>query len=111
MFNKTVLKEIEEIKGKYPHVRSAVLPSLYIAQREFGWLSSKAVLSVARALDLPEAVVRGTASFYSMFKHKPAGRHLIQICTNVSCMILGSERLVDFIKAKYNLEPGGTTDA
>ncbi len=109
MFNDTAQQEIEEIKRKYPEVRSAVLPSLYIAQREFGWLSQEAISSVAQELHLPEAVVKGTASFYSMFRHKQMGRHLIQLCTNVSCMILGAEKLVDFFKSRYDLEPGGTT--
>lgn len=109
MFNDTVLKEINSIREKFPDRKSAILPSLYIAQREFGWLSEEAVLSVARALAQPEAMVRGTASFYSMFKHRPVGRHLIQLCTNVSCMILGAEILVDFLKNKYGIEPGGTT--
>ncbi len=109
MFNKTVLRELEHIKGKYPESKSAVLPALYIAQREFGWLSNEAILSVAKSLSIPEALVRGTASFYSMFKHRQVGRHLIQMCTNISCMILDAERLVDFVKSKYSLEPGGTS--
>ncbi len=109
MFKETVLKEIEGVTKKYPEVRSALLPALYIAQREFGWLSNTAMESVAHALNVPEALVKGTASFYSMFKHKPAGRHMIQMCTNVSCMILGAEKLVDLLKNKYSLEPGCTT--
>lgn len=109
MFNSNVLKEIQDIKARYPDSRSALLPSLYIAQREFGWLSHEAMRYVAETLNLPEAVVKGTASFYTMFKHKPMGRYLIQLCTNVSCMILGAERLVDFLKNKYGLEPYGTT--
>ncbi len=109
MFKETVLKDIEEIKTKYPDLRSALLPALYVAQREFGWLSSEAISSVAQALDMPAAIVRGTASFYSMFKHRPAGRHVVQICTNISCMITGAERLVDFFKNKYALEPNKTT--
>ncbi len=109
MFNETVLKEIDEIKGRYPDSRSALLPALYVAQREFGWLSHEAMSYVARTLNLPEAMVRGAASFYSMFKHKEAGRHLIQLCTNVSCMILGAERLVDFLRTKYGMEPDNTT--
>ncbi len=109
MFNDSVLKEIDEIRSRYPERRSAVLPALYVAQREFGWLSREAVLSVSKALNLPEALVRGTASFYSMYKHKPVGRHLIQMCTNVSCLILGAESLVDFLKNKYALEIGGMT--
>ena len=105
MFNKTVLKEIEEIKARYPDRKSALLPSLYVAQREFGWLSHEAMESVSRALNVPEAMVRGTASFYAMYKHKPVGRHLIQLCTNVSCMILGAEKLVDILKTKYGVHP------
>jgi NADH:ubiquinone oxidoreductase subunit E len=64
---------------------------------------------VAQTLNLPEAFVRGTASFYSMFKHKPVGRNVIQLCTNVSCMILGAEKLVDFLENKYGVKPNGTS--
>jgi NADH-quinone oxidoreductase E subunit len=109
MFNSTVLKEIDGIRAKYPDRRSALLPSLYIAQREFGWLSNEAMLYVSKTLNLPEAEVRGTASFYSMFRHKPVGRHLIQLCTNVSCMILGAEKLADFIAVKYGVQPNSTS--
>jgi NADH-quinone oxidoreductase E subunit len=105
MFNETVLKEIEDIRAKYPDRRSALLPSLYIAQREFGWLSHDAMRFVAGTLNLPEAEVRGTASFYAMFRHQPVGRNLIQLCTNVSCMILGSERLLDFLNKRYGVGP------
>ena len=110
MFNETVLKEIDDIRARYPDRRSALLPALYIAQREFGWLSQEAMVSVAKALNLPEAVVRGTASFYSMFKHKPAGRHVIQLCTNISCMIVGAEKLADFLGTKYGVKPNGTSE-
>ncbi len=104
-----MLKEIEDIKAKYPDSKSALLPSLYIAQKELGWLSLEAMKAVADALNLPESDVRGTASFYSMFRLKPAGRNLIQLCTNVSCMILGAERLKDLLQDRYGLLPGGTT--
>ncbi|MEN8263250.1 MAG: NADH-quinone oxidoreductase subunit NuoE [Nitrospirota bacterium] len=110
MFNETILKKIGDIRAKYPDRRSALLPALYIAQREMGWLSQDAMVSVAKALNLPEAVVRGTASFYSMFKHKPVGRHVIQLCTNISCMILGAEKLVDFLGTKYGVKPGSTSE-
>ncbi len=109
MFKDTVLKEIEEIKAKYPDRKSALLPSLYIAQREFGWLSQEAMESVSKALNVPEAMVRGTATFYSMYKHKPVGRHVIQLCTNISCMIFGAEKLVDFLGTKYGVQPNGTS--
>ena len=104
-----MLKEIEDIKAKYPDSRGALLPALYIAQKELGWLSLDAIKAVADALNLPEADIRGTASFYSMFRLKPAGRNLIQLCTNVSCTILGAERLQDLLNDRYGLLPGGTT--
>ncbi len=110
MFNETVLKEIGAIREKYPSRRSALLPALYIAQREFGWLSQEAMVSVAKALNLPEAAVRGTASFYSMFKNKPVGRHVIQLCTNISYMIVGAEELVDFLGTKYGVKPNSTSE-
>lgn len=109
MFTDSAIKELEEIRTKYPNSRAAVLPALYVAQREYGWLSQEAIEEVSSTLNLPPAFVRGVATFYSMLKHKPMGRHLIQLCTNVSCMLLGAERLIDFIKSKYGIEEGGTT--
>ncbi len=107
MFSSAAKQEIEDIRTKYPNARAALLPVIYIAQREVGWLSSEAYESVADLLNIPKATVRGVGTFYAMYKQRPMGRHLIQLCTNVSCMILGSERLVDFLKTKYGLEPGG----
>lgn len=109
MFSEAAIRELEEKRAKYPNARAALLPAIYIAQREFGWLSAGAYEAVADALGVPKATVRGVATFYAMYKHKPMGRNIIQLCTNVSCMILGAERLVDFLKNKYGLEPGGTT--
>ena len=107
MFTDTVIREIAEIRSKYPNSRAALLPAIYVAQREIGWLSPEAYESVADLLGVPKATVRGVATFYAMYKQKPMGRHLIQLCTNVSCMILGAEKLVDFLKSKYGVEPGG----
>lgn len=104
-----LIKEIQEVKKSYPKTKAALLPVLYLAQREFGWLRPEALEFVSEALDIPKATVKGVATFYAMYKHKLMGRHLIQLCTNVSCMIFGAERLVDFLKNKYGLEVGDTT--
>jgi len=109
MFNEATMKELEDLKKKYPTSRAALLPALYLAQREFGWLSPEAYETVSDLLGVPKAIARGVGTFYAMYKHKPAGRNIVQLCTNVSCMILGAERLADFLKNKYGLEPGGTT--
>lgn len=109
MFSEAAIKELSEIRTRYPNSRAALLPAIYIAQREFGYLSPEAYEAVSSLLGIPKATVRGVATFYVMYKHRPIGRYLIQLCTNVSCMLLGAERLVDFLKNKYGLEVGGTT--
>lgn len=101
--------ELKALKDKYQDRRAALLPVLYEAQREFGWLSDEALEAVSQELNMPKALVRGVATFYSMYRHAPKGRHLIQLCTNVSCMILGAESLLDLLKNRYGLEPGGST--
>jgi NADH:ubiquinone oxidoreductase subunit E len=58
---------------------------------------------------VPRAIVKGVATFYAMYKNRPMGRHLIQICTNVSCMIFGAEQLVTFLEKRYGLTAGGTS--
>jgi len=109
MLSESAIKELEEIRQKYPNARAALLPAIYIAQREFGWASPEAYEAISEVLGVPKAIARGVGTFYAMYKHKPAGRHIVQLCTNVSCMILGAEKLVDFLKNEYGLEPGGTS--
>jgi NADH-quinone oxidoreductase E subunit len=104
------VREIERLRAKYPEPRGALIPALYVAEREFGWLNTAALQSVAQVLDLPSAVVRGTASFYHLYRHREMGRHLIQLCTNISCMILGADRLEALLEERYGLVPGGTTE-
>jgi len=109
MLSEAAIKELDGIRKKCPEARAALLPALYIAQREFGHLGADAYEAVSDALGVPKAIARGVGTFYAMYKHKPMGRHVVQLCTNVSCMILGAEKLSDFLKNKYGLEPGGTT--
>jgi NADH-quinone oxidoreductase E subunit len=103
------IKEILEIKKKYPTPRAALLPALYIAQKEFGWLSPDALEAVSETLEVPRAIVKGVATFYAMYKHRPTGRHLIQLCTNVSCMVFGAEELLVFLEKRYGITAGGTS--
>lgn len=109
MLSDKAVAEIGKIKGKYQDPRSCLLPSLYVVQRENGWIAPEAMAEIGELLNVPKATIKGVATFYSMFIHKPMGRHLIQLCTNVACLIMGAERLVDLLKAKYGLEPNGTT--
>ncbi len=103
-------EHIKTIAAKYPDRRGALLPALHVAQREKGWLSQDALREVSAVLNLPEATVKGVATFYSMYKKHPAGKYLVQLCTNVACMIFGAETLLDLLGKKYGMEPGGTTE-
>ncbi|MBF0557709.1 MAG: NADH-quinone oxidoreductase subunit NuoE [Nitrospirae bacterium] len=109
MLSDKALNEIHLIKSKYQDSRSCLLPSLYVVQKENGWISPAAMETVGELLSVPDATVKGVATFYSMFRREAMGRHLIQLCTNVACMIMGAERLVDILRDKYGLQPNGTS--
>jgi len=106
------LEQIERELRKYPQERkrSAVIASLRIAQEEHGWLSREIMNFVAELLGLRPIQVYEVATFYSMFDLEPKGRHKICVCTNVSCMLCGSDALVEHIRTRYGAELGGTTD-
>jgi NADH-quinone oxidoreductase E subunit len=89
--------------------KTELIPLLHDVQKKDGYLCQENLKNVAESLSLAPSFVKGVATFYSMFRHKPNGRNIIQLCTNIACMILGAERLVDILKDKYGLEPGGTT--
>jgi len=101
--------EIEQLKAKYPDARSVLLPALDIAQREVGYLPPAALRAVAEAVGLPAIEVESVASFYSMFYRHPVGRHVIQVCTNVSCSLMGAEHIVDVLQRKLGIAAGETT--
>jgi NADH-quinone oxidoreductase E subunit len=101
---------IQKIRGEYPDPRSAVLPALHLAQQDYGgWLPEAAYDEVAAALGLPATKVAAVASFYTLLNKEPVGRYLIQVCTNISCSLLGAEHLVDHIGHKLGIQPGQTT--
>jgi len=102
--------KIIQLKQCYPQAKSALLPALHLAQQEHdGWLSDEVMTEVAEAMELPPAEVRSVASFYTMFNRQPVGKHLIQVCTNLSCSLLGAEHIVEHIKRQLGIEVGETT--
>ncbi len=109
MLSENAKAEIEQLKGKYPDPKSALLPALYVAQREHGWLSPEVMRDVAEVMDLPPAEVASVASFYTMFNRQPVGENLIQVCTNISCSLLGAEHIVEYLKSKLGIDVGETT--
>jgi NADH-quinone oxidoreductase E subunit len=107
--SENAVARIKTVREKYPDPHSALLPALDIAQREHGWLSEEVMGDVAELMDLAPVEVSSVVSFYTMFNRRPVGRYLIQVCTNVSCSLLGAEHLVEYIKNKLGIEVGETT--
>lgn len=108
-FSPARLAKFQEIVQRYPEKRAALLPTLWLAQEEFGWISTEAMEYVAGLLDLAPAFVYSVASFYTMYNKKPVGKHHIQVCTNLSCTLKGAEHIVDCLKKRLQIEAGQTT--
>jgi NADH-quinone oxidoreductase subunit E len=103
--------EVREIAARYPDSRSAVLPALRIAQeRHDGWLPPEAFVEVAEALELTPAYCQAVASFYDMYHLAPVGRHLVEVCTNLSCALARAQDVVDAFESELGIHPGETTE-
>jgi NADH-quinone oxidoreductase E subunit len=102
---------VEELAAEYPDRRSAILPALRVAQDEHdGWLPPEALREVAEALELAPAQVEAVASFYDMLHLEPVGRHLVEVCTNLSCALVGAQQVVDAFERELGVRPGETSE-
>ena len=108
-FSQASLKRFDEIVGRYPKKEAAMLPVLYLAQKEFGYLGAEAIEYVAGIMGVPAARVYGVVTFYTMLSMKPIGRHHIQVCRTLPCALAGAERITAAIKAKLGIRVGETT--
>ena len=102
--------EIRAVAAQYPQARSAVLPALRLAQERHGWLPPEAFREVADALDLTPAYCQAVASFYDMFHLEPVGRHLIEVCTNISCALVGAQQVLEAFESELGVRAGETTE-
>lgn len=110
--SESVKAEIDKWIAKYPleHKQSALLPALHIIQdANDGWLSDELLEATAKYFGIPKISVYEVATFYSMYDLKPTARHKIELCTNVSCMLRGSEEIQKYIEKKLNIKSGETT--
>lgn len=108
-FSAATLAEFQAVVARYPERRAALLPTLWLAQREFGWLSEPAMAYVARLLTLPLAWVTSVASFYTMYWKAPPGRWHVQVCRNLSCLLRGAGEVQQAIEARLGIRPGEKT--
>jgi NADH-quinone oxidoreductase E subunit len=103
-------EEVREIATRFPDARSATLPALRLAQEKHGWLPPEAFHEVADALGLTPAYCRAVASFYDMYHLEPVGKHLVEVCTNLSCALVGAQHVVDAFEDQLGVRAGETTD-
>jgi NADH:ubiquinone oxidoreductase subunit E len=99
----------KEILAKYPEKRSAVMPLLYLAMAEEGWLTEEGMAEVAEWVGITPAQVQSVASFYTMYKRERTGKYLVSLCTSISCMLLGSDDVLAAIEDESGV-PHGETD-
>ncbi|MBS1514260.1 MAG: NAD(P)H-dependent oxidoreductase subunit E [Bacteroidetes bacterium] len=104
LFNQEELKQVEYHISKYPKKMSAVMPVLWMIQEKFGWISIDSMKYVGELLELPYEHVLGVATFYTMYFKKPVGKYHLQICTNVSCMLCGGDKLFKYVSDKLGIK-------
>ncbi|MGE0643503.1 MAG: NADH-quinone oxidoreductase subunit NuoE [Nitrospira sp.] len=101
--------EIGDILSRYPVKRSALIPLLYVAQRDQGYVTEAAMHEIAALLRLTPPQVYETVTFYTMFNLKPIGKFHLQVCKSLMCALVGSDTVIGWIKAKLGIAPGETT--
>jgi len=107
----TFYDEVQELRSRYPDERSAVMPALQLAQeRHGGWLPEAALREVADALDVTPAYCVSIASFYDMLHVEPIGRHVVEVCTNVSCAVSGAQGVVEAFERELGISAGSTSE-
>ncbi|OGP08173.1 MAG: hypothetical protein A3G39_00535 [Deltaproteobacteria bacterium RIFCSPLOWO2_12_FULL_43_16] len=109
MLSNKAIEDIKKAIAKYPKKRSASMDALRIAQEESGYLTKEALEQIADMLDMTPVQLNEVAAFYTMYNKKPVGKHHVQVCTNVSCSLLGSEHIVEFLSKKLGVKKGETT--
>jgi NADH-quinone oxidoreductase subunit E len=104
-------KEVEKILAKYPpeYKRSAVMPLLYLAQREEGYVNRHAMQDIAAMLEITETEVASLIGFYTLYHDKPEGKLHIQVCNDLPCALRGADQFLADLCEKLGIEPGGTT--
>ena len=103
-------RRLNELAARYPRRRSLVIPALWEVQNTHGYLPVEAMEEVAEGVQITPAQVREIATFYAMFREKPAGRYIIMVCGTLACALCGAEGLLGDLTEKLGIHPGETTE-
>jgi NADH-quinone oxidoreductase subunit E len=103
-FSPELEQRFQKLVSQYPWKRSALIPLLLYAQDEVGYLTDEVISDIARRVELTELEVRNVISYYSLLRTKPAGKYVVQVCTNISCMLRGAEEVFDHCREKLGVD-------
>jgi NADH-quinone oxidoreductase subunit E len=109
MYSEANEKKIDELLTHYPVKRSAILPALFVAQSEHGYVTDEDIKYLAQRLDMRINEVEEVVTFYSMYSRKPVGKYKLQVCRTISCMLLGCDRITEHIGQQLGIKVGQTT--
>ena len=109
MISEQAKQRMRELASRYPVARSAVMPALYIAQQEEGYITQDGLQAVAEAIGMTVDDVESVASFYTMYYQKPPGRKIIKVCTSISCYLRNCDALVEHLEQRLGIKRGETT--
>ncbi|HRA07255.1 MAG TPA: NADH-quinone oxidoreductase subunit NuoE [Propionicimonas sp.] len=107
--DETTMAELRELAGRYPQPRSALLPMLHLIQSVDGRVSPRGIEACAEVLGITTAQVSGVATFYTMYRRRPGGKHHVGVCTTALCAVMGGDALLDKVSEKLGIEPDETT--
>ncbi len=102
-------ERIQSHLAKYETKRSAVMPLLFIAQEEYGWVNPEGIDEVAHILNMDPTQVKSIAGFYTMYSEKPKGKYWLQVCTDLPCALKGADEFHAWLKDELGVEEGGTS--
>src|SRR5262245_17441759 len=102
-------REIEELLTRYPTKQAALLPVLWIAEREFGYIAPEVMELVAKRLDVSPAHVYGVVTFYTMYQEEPAAKFHIQVCQTLPCAMMGCDKIIAHLETKLGIKAGEKT--
>ena len=108
-FSEVNLGIASEIISRYPRPKSALIPLLHLAQEQDGYVADDAMEHIAELIGVTPAEVLGTCSFYEMFKREPVGDYLVNVCSNIACMLVGGEELLHHLESRLGIKAGSTT--
>lgn len=103
-------KEVDELLSRYPTKRAALIPILWVCQRQIGWVSPEVIQWVADRLELTTAQVKGVVTFYTMFHQEPVGENVIWVCRTLSCDLRGAKAIQEHLEDKLGCHAGGTSE-